>query len=88
MWAIGTGRNATPEQAEEVHQLIRKLVGQLSSWAVAERLIILYGGSVKPGNAEDLLCQPNIDGALVGGASLKGDSFGTIIRAAEAILAS
>ncbi|MEE9186932.1 MAG: triose-phosphate isomerase [Bacteroidota bacterium] len=88
VWAIGTGRNATPEQAEEVHQLIRKLVGQLNSWAVAERLIIQYGGSVKPGNAEDLLCQPNIDGALVGGASLKGDSFGTIIRAAEAILAS
>ena len=84
VWAIGTGRTATPEQAEEVHQLIRKLVGQLYNWTVAEKLIVQYGGSVKRENAADLLSQPNIDGALVGGASLKADSFASIIRAAEA----
>ncbi|MEE9225860.1 MAG: triose-phosphate isomerase [Bacteroidota bacterium] len=87
VWAIGTGRNATPEQAEEVHQLIRKLVGQLNNWAVAEKLVIQYGGSVKPENAADLLSQPNIDGALVGGASLKANSFAEVIRSAEANVA-
>ncbi len=87
VWAIGTGRNATPEQAEEVHQLIRKLVGQLSGWSIAEQLVIQYGGSVKPDNAPDLLSQPNVDGALVGGASLKSDSFIAIIKAAQASLA-
>ena len=82
VWAIGTGRNATPEQAEEVHLLIRKLIGQMHSWAVAEKVVIQYGGSVKPENAESLLRKPNIDGALVGGASLKSDSFVAIVRAA------
>ncbi|HEY4613170.1 MAG TPA: triose-phosphate isomerase [Bacteroidota bacterium] len=83
VWAIGTGKNATPEQAEEVHRLIRKLVGQLYSIAAAEKLIIQYGGSVKPDNAVTLLKQPNIDGALVGGACLKADSFHQIILAAK-----
>lgn len=81
VWAIGTGRNATPAQANEVHKLIRKLVGQLYSWSVAEKLIILYGGSVSPSNALSLLSESDIDGALVGGASLKADSFMAIINA-------
>ena len=83
VWAIGTGKTATKEQAEEVHRLIRKLVGQLYSWAVAEKVIIQYGGSVKADNAAELLHQPNIDGALVGGACLKADSFFQIIAAAK-----
>ena len=81
VWAIGTGKTATAQQAENVHQLIRKLVGQLYSWKVAERLIIQYGGSVKPENAKDLLSQADIDGALVGGACLKVDSFSGIVGA-------
>lgn len=83
VWAIGTGKHATPEQAEEVHKLIRKIIGQLHSWAIAERVVIQYGGSVKPDNAESLLRQPNIDGALVGGASLKADSFAQIVQSAR-----
>jgi triosephosphate isomerase (TIM) len=79
VWAIGTGKNATPRQAQDVHQLIRKLVGQLYSWNVAEKIIIQYGGSVKPENAKELLSQADIDGALVGGACLKPDSFAGII---------
>lgn len=82
VWAIGTGRNATPQQAEEVHLLIRNLLGELYSQASADRVIVQYGGSVKPENAADLLWQPNVDGALVGGACLKADSFTAIIRAA------
>jgi triosephosphate isomerase (TIM) len=81
VWAIGTGKNATTEQANQVHKLIRKLVGQQYSWAVAEKLIIQYGGSVNDKNALDLLSQSDIDGALVGGASLKSDSFVKIIQA-------
>ena len=81
VWAIGTGKNATPDQANQVHKLIRKLVGQTYSWAVAERTVILYGGSVNPSNARDLLSQSDIDGALVGGACLKADSFMSIIVA-------
>lgn len=81
VWAIGTGKNATPQQAEEVHLLIRKLIGQLYSWSTAEQVVIQYGGSVKADNAPDLLSQPNIDGALVGGACLKADSFASIIKA-------
>jgi triosephosphate isomerase len=81
VWAIGTGKNATPEQAEDVHRLIRKLVGQLYSWPVAEKVVIQYGGSVKPENASILLSQPDIDGALVGGACLKADSFIGIVKA-------
>jgi triosephosphate isomerase (TIM) len=82
VWAIGTGKVATPQQAQDVHQLIRKLVGQLYSWATAEKVIIQYGGSVKPENAKELLHQPDIDGALVGGACLKADSFAAIVQAA------
>lgn len=81
VWAIGTGKNATPQQANDVHKLIRKLVGQMYSWAVAESLTILYGGSVNPTNAIDLLSESDIDGALVGGACLKADSFTAIIDA-------
>ena len=82
VWAIGTGKTATKEQAEEVHQLIRNLVTQLYSSTVADKVIIQYGGSVKPDNAKELLSQKNIDGALVGGACLKADSFVAIINAA------
>jgi triosephosphate isomerase (TIM) len=81
VWAIGTGKTATPNQANQVHKLIRKLVAQLYSWAVAEKLIIQYGGSVNAQNALELLSQSDIDGALVGGACLKADSFISIIEA-------
>jgi triosephosphate isomerase len=79
VWAIGTGKTATPEQAEEVHQLIRSLIAQ-NAGAAAHAIRILYGGSVKPDNIDDLMAQPDIDGALVGGASLKADSFVRIVR--------
>ncbi|MCI0707527.1 MAG: triose-phosphate isomerase [Ignavibacteriae bacterium] len=85
VWAIGTGKNATPQQAEDVHRLIRKLIGQMYNWTVAEKLIIQYGGSVKPDNAAELLKQSNIDGALVGGACLKADSFTQIIQSANVV---
>lgn len=81
VWAIGTGKTASPEQAEEVHAFIRKLLGELFTTEIAEQMRIQYGGSVKPGNAKELLGQPNIDGALVGGASLKVDDFVGIITA-------
>lgn len=83
VWAIGTGKNASPDQAQEVHGLIRKLVSQLYSWATAEKLVIQYGGSVKPENSSELLRQPDIDGALVGGACLKADVFLRIIRSGK-----
>lgn len=82
VWAIGTGKTASPEQAEEVHGFIRKLLGELFSDDVAGQIRIQYGGSVKPGNAKELLGQTNIDGALVGGASLKVDDFLGIINPA------
>ena len=82
VWAIGTGRNATPQQAEDVHILVRTLLGEMYTASTAERVIIQYGGSVKPENAAELLWQPNVDGALVGGACLKADSFAGIIKAA------
>jgi triosephosphate isomerase len=82
VWAIGTGKVATPQQAQEVHELIRKLIGQLYSPTTAEKVVIQYGGSVKPDNAKDLLHQPDIDGALVGGACLKAESFVAIVQAA------
>ena len=81
VWAIGTGKVATPEQAQEVHALIRGLLGRLASPEVAGRVRIQYGGSVKPDNAGELARQPDIDGALVGGASLKADDFLGIARA-------
>jgi triosephosphate isomerase len=81
VWAIGTGKVATPQQAQEVHALIRSLLAGLSSPAVAAAVRIQYGGSVKPDNAADLAAQPDIDGALVGGASLKADDFLGIAKA-------
>jgi triosephosphate isomerase len=81
VWAIGTGRNATPEQAQEAHAHIR---GRLRAWfgaAAAEQCHVIYGGSVKPANAASLLTQPDIDGALVGGASLDVAGFAQIVRA-------
>lgn len=80
VWAIGTGRTATPEQAQEVHALIRRLVETIAGKEAAEKVVLQYGGSVKPENAKALLGQPDIDGALVGGACLKADSFVQIIR--------
>jgi triosephosphate isomerase (TIM) len=80
VWAIGTGKTATPVQAEEAHQWIRKVVGTKFSNAAAERLRIQYGGSVKPENAKELLSKPDIDGALVGGASLDARGFTAIIK--------
>ncbi len=82
VWAIGTGRTATPAQAEEMHEYIRNYIQDDFTPEVAENLIIQYGGSVKPDNASDLLSQKNIDGALVGGACLKADSFIGIIESA------
>lgn len=82
VWAIGTGKTATPQQANEVHLFIRELVAKKFSSPVAESLIIQYGGSVKPDNSSELLSQKDIDGALVGGACLKADSFLSIIASA------
>ena len=82
VWAIGTGKTATPNQAQEVHQFIRKLISDKFSFAAADKIVIQYGGSVKPDNAKELLSQKDIDGALVGGACLKADSFLGIIKAA------
>ncbi len=81
VWAIGTGKVATPEQAEEVHADLRNLLAERYNTEVAEAVRIQYGGSVKAGNAAELLAQPNIDGALVGGASLKADEFLGIVAA-------
>jgi len=81
VWAIGTGKTATPEQAQEVHSFIRELVAKKVSASIAENIIIQYGGSVKPENTGELLSQKDIDGALVGGACLKADSFLSIIAA-------
>jgi triosephosphate isomerase len=83
VWAIGTGQVATPEQAEEVHRDLRRIVTDRYNTATAEKVRILYGGSVKPGNAGELLAQPDIDGALIGGASLKADDFLGIAAAAR-----
>jgi triosephosphate isomerase len=82
VWAIGTGQNATPEQAQAAHAFVRRLVATMSSEESAQRLPIQYGGSVKPDNAAELLRQPDVDGALVGGASLLADQFLAIVRAA------
>lgn len=81
VWAIGTGKTASPEQAEEVHADLRKLIESRYNSDVSQSVQILYGGSVKPDNAGDLMSRPDIDGALVGGASLKADSFLAIVNA-------
>jgi triosephosphate isomerase (TIM) len=83
VWAIGTGRNATPEQAQEAHAFIRHTLREMANDATAERIRIQYGGSVKPENAHELMSQPDIDGALVGGASLDPRSFAQIVKAAR-----
>ena len=80
VWAIGTGRTATPEQAQEMHAFIRRVFADRHSSAAADALRILYGGSVKPDNIQGLMAQADIDGALVGGASLKADSFAQIVN--------
>ncbi len=83
VWAIGTGRTASPGQAQEVHAFLRRRLAKRDA-AVAERLRILYGGSVKAGNAAELFGQPDVDGGLVGGASLNADEFVAICRAGSA----
>ena len=80
VWAIGTGKVATPAQAEEVHIYIRKTIESMFGKEVADGMRILYGGSVKPDNANELMSQRNIDGALVGGASLEAESFSKIVK--------
>jgi len=85
VWAIGTGKVATPEQAEEVHADLRKQLTERYNGEIADKIRILYGGSVKPDNAAELLGQTNVDGALIGGASLKADDFMGIALAGEAV---
>ncbi len=84
IWAIGTGRNATPQQAQDAHAFIRSTVAGMFGKEVAASLTIQYGGSVKPENAAELLSRPDVDGALVGGASLKADSFAKIVKSSPA----
>lgn len=85
VWAIGTGETATPGQAQEMHEFIRGLLSDVWGDLEAEKIRILYGGSMKPDNAEELLSQKDVDGGLIGGASLKADSFSKIIDIAESI---
>jgi triosephosphate isomerase len=81
VWAIGTGRNATPEQVQEVHALLREHLGKLLGSQPASAMRLLYGGSVNAANAKGLMSQPEVDGALVGGASLLAEEFAAIVRA-------
>ncbi len=81
VWAIGTGRTATPGQAQEVHALIRRVLAELANGQIANAVRIQYGGSMKPGNAAELLAQPDIDGGLIGGAALEAGSFVEIVKA-------
>lgn len=83
LWAIGTGETASPDQAQEMHEKIRSMIADLYDDETAEQIRILYGGSMKPHNAEELLSQPDVDGGLIGGASLKADSFTEIIEIAD-----
>ncbi len=82
VWAIGTGKTATPEQAQQVHEFIRGIIAQYDS-AIAEKVRILYGGSMKPSNAAELISKPDIDGGLIGGAALKAADFLEICKAAN-----
>ena len=82
VWAIGTGKNATPDQAQEVHERIRARVRSLAGAPAGKQLRIQYGGSVKPGNAAELFRLPDVDGGLIGGASLDAASFAEIVQAA------
>jgi triosephosphate isomerase len=83
VWAIGTGKTATPAQAQEVHRTIRDQLAAIADPVTAEQVRILYGGSVKPDNVDSLMAQPDIDGALVGGASLVAEQFSRIVRFEE-----
>lgn len=80
VWAIGTGKTATPQQAQEMHAFIRQILVEIQGESVANDVRILYGGSVKPDNVSDLMSQDDVDGALVGGASLEADSFSRIVN--------
>lgn len=81
VWAIGTGETASPEQAQEMHAFIRKTIGDAFTGAIANGVSILYGGSVKPGNAQEIFSKPDVDGGLIGGAALVADDFVAIIKA-------
>jgi triosephosphate isomerase len=81
VWAIGTGKTASPEQAQEVHKFIRNLLTDMYGEEIANEITIQYGGSMKPANAKELMSQPDIDGGLVGGASLEADSFAKVVEA-------
>lgn len=81
VWAIGTGETASPEQAQEMHEFIRKTIASAYGNAIADEVSILYGGSVKPANAKEIFSKPDVDGGLIGGASLKADDFFAIIDA-------
>ena len=83
VWAIGTGKTATPEQAEEVCESIRAVIRKMYGAKIARAISILYGGSMNAGNAAELLSQPDVDGGLIGGASLKTDAFTAIVTAAQ-----
>jgi triosephosphate isomerase len=85
VWAIGTGKTATPAQAQEIHAFLREILDPLFGPKIGQKVTILYGGSVKPDNAKGLFSQPDIDGALVGGACLEVDSFFKIIQAGEKV---
>jgi triosephosphate isomerase len=81
VWAIGTGETASPEQAQEMHEFIRETVRKAFGSAVAEDVSILYGGSVKPDNAQEIFSKPDVDGGLIGGAALKAEDFAAIVKA-------
>ena len=81
VWAIGTGETASPEQAQEMHKFIRTLIDKVYGHEVAENVSILYGGSVKPDNAQEIFSKPDVDGGLIGGAALKADDFLAIVNA-------
>lgn len=81
VWAIGTGETASPEQAQEMHAFIRNVIAKKYTQEIADNLSILYGGSVKPANAKEIFSKPDVDGGLIGGASLKAEDFSSIIRA-------
>jgi len=83
VWAIGTGETASPEQAQEMHAFVRNLIASQYGTTVADKISILYGGSVKPNNAEEIFSKPDVDGGLIGGAALKTDDFIAIIKAAN-----
>ena len=80
VWAIGTGKTATSEQSQAIHLFIRKTLAEMFGEPVAKKVRILYGGSVKPGNAREIMGQPDVDGALVGGAALEVRSFSDIVK--------